>query len=156
MRRFIILVVVATVAAPVAAGATTDRLPDHAAEKVAAAHARAVSVAQDFAAEKARGLDLNKTTGLERAAEVSNSWRFTGAEKPGNGNGRALGVGRADAVHAALANGQSPSSLDSHGEAVSAAAREMSEAFKGLKQKADGHPGKGQGKDLGGPGGDDD
>ncbi|NIU64084.1 MAG: hypothetical protein GWN73_00985, partial [Actinobacteria bacterium] len=92
--------------------------------------------------EKARGGDADKTTGLARAAEVSNSWRFTGAEKPGNGN--ALGVGRSDDVHAALAAGVSPSSLPSHGEAVSAAAREMAQAFNGMKAKPDGHPGKGQ------------
>ena len=156
MSRFTILVVVATLAAPLAAGAASDRLPDHAAEKVAVAQAHAAAAAQELAAEKARGLDPNKTTGLERAAEVSRSWRFTGAEKPGNGNGRALGVGRADAVHAALAQGLPPSSLDSHGEAVSTAAQEMTKAFKGLKEKAEGHPGRGQGKGLGGPGGNDD
>lgn len=156
MKRIVILIAVATLTAPVAAMATTDRLPAHAAEKVAAAHSHAMSAAKEFAAEKARGLDPNKTTGLERAAEVSQSWRFTGADKPGDGNGRALGVGRADAVHAALANGRSPSSLGSHGEAVSGAAKELSRAFQGLKAKSDGHPGKGQGKGLGGPGGDDD
>lgn len=156
MRRFSMLVAVATLVAPLAATAAPDGLPAHAVEKVAAAHAHAAAAAQELAAEKARGLDPDKTTGLERAAEVSQSWRFTGAENPGNGNGRALGVGRADAVHAALASGQSPSSLESHGESVSAAAREMGKAFQGLKAKADGHPGKGQGKGLGGPGGDDD
>ena len=154
MRRLGLALVIALMALPTVAMAAPPQLPDHAAEKVAAAHAHAQQAAANFAAEKARGHAEDKTTGLARAAEVSNSWRFTGADKPGNGNGRALGAGHANAVHEALAAGQSPASLNSHGKAVSAAAAEMQAAFEKMKTKPDGHPGRGQGKGLGGPGGD--
>lgn len=135
MKRLLPLLVVGALAFPAAAVAATPQLPEHAAETVAAAHSRAQVAAQEFAAEKARGHDENKSTGLARAAEVSNSWRFTGEDKPGNGNGRALGVGHSDDVHEALANGQSPSSLESHGKKVSAAAHEMIEAYQTMKNR---------------------
>lgn len=131
--------------AAVATAAPAD-LPENAAATVAEAQARAAAAASEYAADKARGRDDNKTTGLARAAEVSSSWRFTGEDKPGNGNGRGLGQGRAQAVHEALANGESPSSLDRHGEAVSAAAHEMRDAFERMKNKPDEHPGNGKGK----------
>lgn len=129
------------------ATATPADLPEDAAATVAEAHARAAAAASEFAADKAGGRDDDKTTGLARAAEVSSSWRFTREDQPGNGNGRGLGQGRAQAVHEALANGESPSSLDSHGEAVSAAAHEMRDAFEGMKNKPDGPPSRGKGKD---------
>lgn len=137
MKRIGILLAVGVVAIPAMAIAQTSQLPEHAAARVAEAHAQAVAVAQEMASENARGLDENKTTGLARAAEVSKSWRFTGVDRPGYGNGRALGTRRADAVHEALAAGKSPSSLGSHGESVSAAAHEMVEAFAGMKAKSE-------------------
>jgi hypothetical protein len=152
LASVVLILPVAAAAAPV----ELPTLPEHAAEKVAAAQAKAAEAAGEMKGEKARGLNPDKTTGLERAAEVSNSWRFTGEPKPGNGNGLALGQGRADLVHAALAAGISPSTLDKHGESVSAAARAMAKAFEGSKAKWDGHPGKGEGKGLGGPGGGED
>ncbi len=155
MRRMGAIVLAVVLVIPAAAAAAQSGLPDHAAEKVAAAHAQAAEAAQEHAGEKARGQNPDKTTGLARAAEVSKSWKFTGEAKPGNGNGNALGQGRSDAVHEALASGVSPSTLDKHGESVSAAAKEMAAAFKAMKAKPEGHPGQGQGKGLGGPGGDD-
>lgn len=142
MKRLGTALIVTLLAMPAAALASPSQLPDHAAEKVAAAQERAAYAASSMAAEKARGRNDDKTTGLARAAEVSNSWKFTGAGKPGNGN--AFGVGRSDDVHAALAAGVSPSSLPSHGEAVSDAAHEMTQAFNGMKAKPESHPGKGQ------------
>ena len=153
MRRLGTVLVVPVLVLPAVAAAAPSQLPDRAAERVASARTQAAAMAEEFTAEKARGHKEDKTTGLARAAEVSDSWRFTGEKRPGHGNGRALGVGHSDAVQDALANGESPSSLDSHGEAVSAAAHEMKEAFQGMKAKAEGHPGEGQGKGLGGPGG---
>ncbi len=142
MKRLGIVFIAAVMAVPAAALAAPTDLPEHAAERVAAAHAHAAETARGLSAEKARGRSDDKTTGLARAAEVSNSWRFTGGEKPGNG--KALGVGQSDAVHAALADGKSPASLESHGQAVSSAAHEMVNAFERMKAKPDGHPGKGQ------------
>lgn len=141
------VMIVGLLAVPAMAGAVPSQLPEHAAEKVAVAHATAAESASAHAADKARGHDPDKTTGLARAAEVSNSWRFTGETKPGKGNGKGLGVGRAAAVHEALAKGESPSALPSHGQAVSAAAREMRQAFDGMKAKREGHPGRGKGLD---------
>jgi hypothetical protein len=135
VKRLLPLLVIGALAIPAVAVAAMPQLPDHAAETVAAAHAKATGAAQEFASEKARGLDPDKTTGLARAAQVSSSWRFTGADKPGNGNGKALGVGHSDAVHEALANGQSPSSLENHGEQVSAAAHEMIQAYQTMKNR---------------------
>lgn len=166
MNKLAVIAVAALVALPATVLASPPELPEQAAERVAEARANAKDKAEQFANEKARGRDENKSTGLARAAEVSNSWRFTGADKPGNGvgqgngntdnPGKALGAGRAAAVHEALANGESPSDLPSHGEAVSAVAREMGGAYEAMKAKPADHPGKGEGKGLGGPGGDDD
>lgn len=127
-----------------AAAAVPSQLPEHAAAKVAGAQAKAAAAAEDFASDKARGQAGDKRTGLDRAAEVSSSWQFSGTDKPGSGNGRALGVGRSQAVHEALARGQSPSSLENHGEAVSAVSHEMRDAFERMKNKRDDHPGRGK------------
>ena len=154
-KRLGTLVVLGALAVPAIAVAQPSDLPEQAAARVAEAQSNAAAVAQEMASENARGLSEDKTTGLARAREVSNSWKFTGEDKPGNGNGQALGVGRADAVHAALEVGTSPSDLGSHGETVSAAASEMVVAFDGLKAKDEDHPGRGDGVGLGGDGGDD-
>ena len=147
----VLIVPMAAAAAP----ADLPDLPEHAAEKVAAAHAKAAEAAGEMKGE-GRGLDPNRARGLDRAKEVSNSWLFTGDPKPGNGNGKALGQGRAEAVHDQLMEGNSPSDLGPHGQEVSQRARAMVKAFTGLKAKWEGHPGKGQGKGLGGPGGGED
>jgi hypothetical protein len=142
MKRLGIGFIAFILGVPVAAVAAPTDLPEHAAATVAAAHAQAADAAKGLSADKARGRADDKTTGLARAAEVSNSWRFTGGDKPGNG--KALGVGRSDEVHDALAAGVSPASLESHGEAVSSAAHEMVNAFERMKGKPDGRPGKGR------------
>ena len=133
-------------AIPTVAIAQPSDLPEQAAARVAEAQSNAAAAAHDMASDNARGKSEDKTTGQDRAAEVSNSWKFTGADKPGNGN--ALGAGHADAVHAALAAGTSPSDLGSHGENVSAGAAEMVAAFDGLKAN-------GNGNGIGGEGDED-
>ncbi|MBT8240391.1 MAG: hypothetical protein KJN63_04115 [Acidimicrobiia bacterium] len=104
-----------------------------------------------------RGLDPDRARGLERAKEVSNSWRFTGEDKPGNGpkpkDDKVTGNARSQQVHEALAAGLSPSAI--HNPNIDKPGKELEDAFNGFKQKRDGHPGKGQGKGLGGPGGPD-
>lgn len=104
-----------------------------------------------------RGLDPDRARGLDRAREVSNSWRFTGADKPGNGpkpkDGKTNGSVRSQQVHEALAAGLSPSAV--HNPNIEKPGKELEDAFNGFKAKREGHPGKGQGKGLGGPGGPD-
>ena len=142
-------------AIPTVALAQPSDLPEQAAERVAEAQSNVAAAAHDMASDNARGKSEDKTTGQARAAEVSNSWKFTGVDKPGsgngNGNGNALGAGHADAVRAALAAGTSPSDLGSHGETVSAAAAEMVAAFDGLKANGNGN-GNGNGNANGNDG----
>lgn len=162
--RFVATAVAVLMALPAGAVAVPGLSPD-AAETFSAARARAAITASELLAQaseatddvasedEGRGQDPNKTTGLARAAEVSNSWRFTGEEKPGNGRGMGVGSARSRAVHAALAAGTSPSEITD--EDLDAAAAELAGAFNSFRSKRDGHPGKGQGKGLGGPGGPD-
>lgn len=147
----VLIVPLAAAAAP----AELPDLPDHAAEKVAAAHAKAAKAVGEMKGD-GRGLDPDRARGLERAAEVSNSWIFTGDTKPGEGKGPVSSQGRAQDVHAALAAGLSPSQLDVDGDLMSERGKGLAKAFTGLKAKWDGHPGKGEGKGLGGPGGGED
>lgn len=117
--------------------------------------AAAAATALLLAEGEGRGLDPDRARGLERAQEVSNSWRFTGADKPGNGpkttDGENRGSARSQQVHAALAAGLSPSAV--HNDAIDKPGKELEDAFNGFRAKRDGHPGQGQGKGLGGPGG---
>lgn len=105
-----------------------------------------------------RGLDPDRARGLERAAEVSKSWKFTGEPKPGKGPKADKGPNenisaRAQQVHEALAAGLSPSAV--HNPDIDKPGGEVASAFNKFKAKRENHPGKGQGKGLGGPGGDD-
>ncbi len=105
-----------------------------------------------------RGLDPDRARGLERAAEVSKSWKFTGEEKPGKGpkidkEPKTNGSARSQQVHEALAAGLSPSAV--HNPNIDKPGGEVASAFNKFKAKRENHPGKGQGKGLGGPGGDD-
>ena len=153
-------------ALPAGAAAVPGLSPD-AADTFATARTRAATTASELLAQapeatddassegegEGSGQDPNKTTGLARAAEVSNSWRFPGEDKPGNGRGMGIGSARSREVHAALTAGTSPSEITEAD--LDAAAAEMAGAFNSFKSKRAGHPGKGQGKGLGGPGGSD-
>jgi hypothetical protein len=80
-------------------------------------------------------------TGLERAQEAVSKAadKVKGYEKDNPGEGNAYGHGRAAEVHAALAAGISPSTLESHGEKVSA----MVKAVESLTEEK---PGRGVGR----------
>lgn len=107
-------------------------------------HARkAVTIGQ----EKAMGMaaeapgQVNRARGLQRAAQALADAALRKAERAendSNGNGRALGKGHADEVHAYLLEGSSPSELPAHGETV----RALAHAYQ---QVADAHPGRGLG-----------
>ncbi|MDF1595554.1 MAG: hypothetical protein P1T08_05590 [Acidimicrobiia bacterium] len=81
-------------------------------------------------------------TGLERAQEMvakaADKVKDYEKDKPDNGN--AYGHGRAAQVHLALAGGISPSTLESHGQKVSAMVKAV-ESFSNEK------PGRGLGRD---------
>jgi len=83
-------------------------------------------------------------TGLERAQEVvaraADKMKGHPKDKPDNDNSNAYGHGRAAQVHAALAAGISPSTLESHGHRVAAMVRAV-ESFSNEK------PGRGLGRD---------
>lgn len=80
-------------------------------------------------------------TGLERAQEAVSKAadKVKGYEKDNPGQGNAYGHGRAAEVHAALAAGISPSTLESHGQRVSA----MVKAVESLTEE---RPGRGLGR----------
>ncbi len=84
-------------------------------------------------------------TGLERAQEsvAKAAEKVKGYEKEKSNNGNAYGRGHAAEVHAALAAGISPSTLESHGQKVSA-------MVKAAKSFADEKPGRGLGRDKSG------
>ena len=77
---------------------------------------------------------------------LPNGWQVNGiveiVPNPNSGDGNAYGHGRATEVHAALAAGISPSTLDSHGEKVSA----MVKAVQSLTGEK---PGRGVGRNKG-------
>lgn len=77
-----------------------------------------------------QGLDPDKLTGRERAAEV-----IAAAIARGNGNGNAFGRGHALWVHEMLAAGDIPGQIkeEGHGHAV----REMVHAFNELRKASD-------------------
>jgi hypothetical protein len=81
-------------------------------------------------------------TGLERAQEMvaKAADKIKGYEKDKPDNGYAYGYGRAAQVHTALADGISPSTLESHGHKVSAMVKAV-ESFSNEK------PGRGLGRD---------
>ena len=80
-------------------------------------------------------------TGLERAQDAVSKAadKDKGYEKDNPGQGNAYGHGRAAEVHAALAAGISPSTLESHGQRVSA----MVKAVESLTEEK---PGRGLGR----------
>ncbi len=151
-RRLAVVALAMAVTIPAGAVAASP-LPERASAVAEAARLHAAGVAQDILSARGagRGLDPDRTKGLARAAEVSQSWRFTGEAKPGKGpkSGNA-GQARAAQVHAALAAGASPSAV--HNPAVDKPGAELAAAFNSFKAKREDHPGKGQGKGLGGPG----
>lgn len=81
-------------------------------------------------------------TGLERAQDAVSKAveKVRGYEKDNPGNGNAYGHGRAAEVHTALAAGISPSTLESHGQKVSAMVKVVNSL---TKEK----PGLGLGRD---------
>jgi hypothetical protein len=81
-------------------------------------------------------------TGLERAQEAvaRAADKVRGFEKEHPGEGHAYGRGHAAEVHEALAAGILPSTLESHGERVSA-------MVKTVQSLADEKPGRGLGRD---------
>jgi hypothetical protein len=123
--------------------------PDHVLERARQAVAdgqQAVEGLEDAGAagdeQKAKGLE-NATAAIEAAA--ARKAEREGIEFPGQG--KALGRGHSELVHAILASGSgSPSDVAPHGEAVTA----LAQAFE--KVKAD-HPGQGQGLDKEKPAG---
>lgn len=163
MRRTTILTAAAALAVSVIVPATAGAVPglsDEATATVAEARLVAATVAGELlhANGEGRGLDPDRARGLARAQEVSQSWKFTGEDKPGNGPKQrdegARGSARSQQVHEALAAGLSPSAV--HNPGIDKPGKELQDAFNGFKAKREGHPGKGQGKGLGGPGGTDD
>lgn len=81
-------------------------------------------------ANRARGLDPDKLTGRERAAEV-----IAAAIGRGNGNGNAFGRGHSLWVYEMLAAREIPGQIqeENHGHAV----REMVHAFNELRKASD-------------------
>jgi len=126
-----------------AAPAVLASPPEHVLERARQAVAEGQEAAQGLADADAPGQE-HKAKGLENAARAIEAAATRKAEREGRefpGQGKALGRGQSDAVHAILAAGGSPSGLaGAHGVAVSDLAR----AFD--KVKAD-HPGQGEGLD---------
>lgn len=147
--------VVALVPGPVAAADDHTGPPPHVLEKAEAAVGQGRERALEMLALAAtRNPDTGMpdhakgkpghATGLERAQQAVSkaAGKVKGYEKDNPGAGNAYGHGRAAEVHAALAAGISPSTLDSHGEKVSA----MVKAVQSLTGEK---PGRGVGRNNG-------
>ena len=89
-------------------------------------------------------------TGLERAQKsvAKAAEKIKGYDKVKSNNGNAYGLGHADDVHDALAEGINPSELASHGEKVSG-------MVKAIEKFTDEKPGRGLGRNNKGDDGDE-
>lgn len=132
--------VLAVVLVGFAAPAALASPPEDVLERARQAVAEGQEAAKEFA-DVGADSDGQKAQGLERAGTAIEAAAARKAEREGTefpGKGRALGRGHAAEVHAILAAGGSPSTLEPHGQAVSTLAK----AFERVKAE---HPGQGEG-----------